>query len=122
MAKYLTLENVTVKEHKRNDFGEITGFTVEDIITTFSGSTFPKNYKISRWETKIEVPAIGDVVTVVGEPVYNVSDEPNPKTGKRAVYETILKPRVTIHGHAPATVSVETAAAMLTTNENEAPF
>lgn len=122
MPKYLTLENVTVKEHKKNDFNEIIGFTVEDIVTTFNGSTFPKKYKISLWETKTEIPAIGDVVTVVGEPVYNVADEPSPKTGKRAVYETILKPRVTIHGHAPAMVSVETAAAMLQANENEAPF
>lgn len=117
MPKYLTLENVTVKEHKRNDFGDITGFTVEDIITTFSGSSFPKSYKISLWETKIEVPPIGAVVTVVGEPVYNVADEPSPKTGKRAVYETILKPRVTIHGNTPAVVSVETAANILATDE-----
>lgn len=124
MPSYHTLENVTVSEHRRNDFGEVTAFTVEDMVTTFSGSTFAKKYKVNLWETKIEIPAIGDVVTVIGEPVYDVAPEPNPRTGKRAVYVTILKPRVTIHGHAPSVVSAETAAAIMveTNTDNGAPF
>lgn len=124
MAHFMQFQAVTVSELVRNDFNEIKQIVVEDIITTQTGAQFPKKFKISTWNYKGEIPAVGSVVNVMGDPVYDASEQVNPKTGKRTVYVTILNPVFTVIGTAPEVVSVETAAAMLGATEvdNGAPF
>lgn len=122
MAHFMQFQAVTVSELIKNDFNEIKQIVIEDVVTTHTGAQFPKKFKISTWNYKGEIPAVGNVVNVFGDPVYDASEMPNPKTGKRTVYVTILNPVFTVIGNSPEVVSVDTAAAMLGAAEIETPF
>lgn len=122
---YMRFENVTVSELVKNDFNEIKTIVIEDHVELSNGRSFPKRFKISTWNYKGEIPTVGSVVNVKGDPVYDTSNDVNPRTSKRTVYVTILNPVIEVIGHAPEVVTVETAAAMLQATEitdSEAPF
>ena len=122
MAHYMRFETVTVSELVKNDYNEVKTIVVEDFIHLANGNSFPKRFKISTWNYKGEIPAVGSVVNVKGDPVYDCSNDVNPRNGKRTVYVTLLNPVFEIMSGAPEVVSVETAAAMLGAAEVETPF
>tara|TARA_R110000782_G_scaffold72294_1_gene144820 strand:- start:1013 stop:1375 length:363 start_codon:yes stop_codon:yes gene_type:complete len=109
----MRFDTVTVVEHVKTDTGDLRTIVIEDFIHLANGNSFPKKFKVSTWNYNGEIPAVGSIVNVQGDPVYDASEQVNPRNNKRTIYVTILNPVFTVIRQAQDPIPAEDAAATL---------
>jgi hypothetical protein len=99
------IESAEVLRH----VGSRGAFAVGEYITLPSGASFQKQYTV--WQDG-EAPAIGSIVSVIGQLGMKIREYAAPSGMKHAIDVSVNEPEVTVIGAAkPATVE-ETAAAI----------
>jgi hypothetical protein len=114
----IKIESAEVLRH----VGSRGAFAVGEYITLPTGASFQKQYTV--W-SEGEAPAIGAVVSVIGQLGMKIREYPAPSGMKHAIDVSVNQPEVTVLGAPkPATVE-ETAAAIVdiaTSTGKELPF
>lgn len=101
----IKIESAEVLRH----VGSRGAFAVGEYITLPTGASFQKQYTV--WASE-EPPAIGSIVSVIGQLGMKIREYPAPSGMKHAIDVSINEPEVTVIGAPkPATVE-ETAAAI----------
>ena len=115
----IKIESAEVLRH----VGTNGAFAVGEYITTNTGASFQKQYTV--WAKTNPAPAIGQIVSVIGQLGTKLREYNAPTGTKTAIDISINEPEVTLLGQAkPATVE-ETAAAIqdiAATTGQELPF
>lgn len=114
----IKIESAEVLRH----VGQRGAFAVGEYITLPTGATFQKQYTV--W-AEGEAPAVGSIVSVIGQLGMKLRSYDSPTGPKQAIDVSINEPEVTILGAAKPTTVEDTATAIqeiASTTGQELPF
>ncbi len=102
----IKIESAEVLRH----VGSRGAFAVGEYITLPTGASFQKQYTV--WASDSLVPAVGSIVSVIGQLGMKIREYPAPSGMKHAIDVSVNEPEVTVIG-APKPATVEDTAAAI---------